>query len=72
MGGAGAGAHPTCSWESRAQSGRSQSSREERISSLTLEVVSPGQGGGTWVGQGGEGLSGAAHAVPALQINTGL
>lgn len=35
-------------------------------SSLTLQVVSPGQGGSTWAGQGGEGLSGAAHAVPAL------
>lgn len=36
------------------------------VSSLTLQLVSPGQGGGTWAGQGGEGLSGAAHAVPAL------
>lgn len=40
--------------------------RRNAGSSLTLQVVSPGQGGSTWAGQGGEGLSGAAHAVPAL------
>lgn len=52
--------------------GKQREPGRNEVSSLTLQLFSPGQGGGTWAGQGREGPSGAAHAAPALQINTGL
>ena len=62
----GAGARPP---SHAGRAGPLMSQREpgrNAVSPLTLQLVSPGQGGGAWAGQGGEGLSGAAHAVPAL------